>query len=1295
MSIHASIRASALGLAVFMLAVGIPFSVAYADSQAPMVTGVWSFPPREISANYSGVDPNGQFAYLGLQTSPARIVKVRLNDLSRVGHFSLPDGKEIGCLLVDPNPASDFLYVGTGKVPSEIIKVRRTGLTSVQTIPLSASQFCMSAVADPSGTYGYFAAGYVIGSSTGKIVKVRLSDLMVVGELPLNSGQRSVQEMLMSPTGQSMYVLTATFDSTQLNRVQLSTLTIESTMAWNLPDGAVRSASIDPEGRYAYFATHSGRLVKVDLASMTRIGHLGPTFDSMNVTELRGPIMHPGGTYVYITGISPNEARLLRIRLSDFSFQGFLTLMSGDGGVVPTAPYPTTMFRHPNALTAYVAVQPIVGGAPPSTIIQVGLDNFVVQKSLQLDWGARGGARSVAFDKNRDTIFIGGGTNSGCNRQTFDAGQLAQIGMSDLSWKGAIQLEPKESCPVVTLTDSDRQAVYVGTHGPDSPPGGTGTVATLKFIKFTGTPLTRASAIEFPPPPESQKMVAGIIDSTRQVAYLVMERSGHRLVKVNLQTFSIAGEILFPNSSISFSQCGSMLLDSTGTTLYIGGSHAIMNVDTQNLAVIGELPFASNFTAYACSGAIDPNGQKAYFAIQSQSPQVIRLDLNTFTIDQTLPLPSLSAPSATMLDPLQGFLYIATAFGGSPSRSSVETIRVNDFTFFGPSLDLGTNYQVTAGVTDAAQGVGYVIGAAESSRLSRIGFIRQEEPSELPIAPAGLTTTPLSPASIELRWQDQSSNETSFVIERGFSPTSFQHLTTVASNSTSYTNDGLNPGTTYQYRVRASNASGDSAPSNTHAATTPTSITVTSNGFDEGHSWWVDVPLTFSLDRPGPASSVASYRIWWNCNNESANLATVMAACGDPVNSDLGARAMNTTADPQTFTHIFSQPTGAGWPTMVKVLLQQGGATAEGRLDIAFSDRPHLSVTLTASPSEGTVPLTTTLTARRMDTVPGNTRHYFWWNCPTEPCGPPDYTTFGNTVVEVPHIYTTSGTFQPRVMVESAIAPSQGGPDPASGGTTATTVGGTAVAAMAFTMVNARAAVTPPPAQQPPAADLPDLTADVNLSSASKPIVDTYLYFVSKITNQSPYPTMISAKSEFRLWPEGQPDKTTRIVSAYSYKPGANVTMSESSSFRVQLSTPGTYTYQMCADTQKTVTESNEDNNCSTEKTLDMQQAPQPDFIVDSITVNRSGTVGSVKAVIRNIGTKSYSGSLYNNLTVNGRKFPSQSAYSLAMGSSKTLTWSSVGLLHGVNTITVTANSSGISELDKTNNTLEKIEVIE
>jgi phosphatidylserine/phosphatidylglycerophosphate/cardiolipin synthase-like enzyme len=91
----------------------------------------------------------------------------------------------------------------------------------------------------------------------------------------------------------------------------------------------------------------------------------------------------------------------------------------------------------------------------------------------------------------------------------------------------------------------------------------------------------------------------------------------------------------------------------------------------------------------------------------------------------------------------------------------------------------------------------------------------------IPPAPANLAATAVSSHQINLSWSDVS-DETGYKVER--SPngsSSWVQIGTTAAGAVTYQDQGLTDGTTYHYRVRAFNASGNGPYSNTANATTP------------------------------------------------------------------------------------------------------------------------------------------------------------------------------------------------------------------------------------------------------------------------------------------------------------------------------------------------------------------------------------------------------------------------------------------------------------------------------------------
>lgn len=98
----------------------------------------------------------------------------------------------------------------------------------------------------------------------------------------------------------------------------------------------------------------------------------------------------------------------------------------------------------------------------------------------------------------------------------------------------------------------------------------------------------------------------------------------------------------------------------------------------------------------------------------------------------------------------------------------------------------------------------------------------QAAPALPPAAPSNLTAKAISSSRIDLKWTDNSGNETGFKIERctGSRCTDFEKIADVGQNATSYSDSGLNRRMTYRYRVQAYNGAGDSAFSNIARATT-------------------------------------------------------------------------------------------------------------------------------------------------------------------------------------------------------------------------------------------------------------------------------------------------------------------------------------------------------------------------------------------------------------------------------------------------------------------------------------------
>jgi hypothetical protein len=156
-------------------------------------------------------------------------------------------------------------------------------------------------------------------------------------------------------------------------------------------------------------------------------------------------------------------------------------------------------------------------------------------------------------------------------------------------------------------------------------------------------------------------------------------------------------------------------------------------------------------------------------------------------------------------------------------------------------------------------------------------------PVPLPAAPSALTATAASSSQINLAWTDNSTNETGFKIESctGAGCTNFAQIATTGAGVASYNNTGLAANTTYAYRVRAYNATGDSAYSDPVSATTPVapaqSMHVSDlDGSSESNNdtWTATITIRVHTSVHAALSGVTVTAVWSNGTTGSASCTT-------------------------------------------------------------------------------------------------------------------------------------------------------------------------------------------------------------------------------------------------------------------------------------------------------------------------------------------------------------------------------------------------------------------------------------
>jgi titin len=153
-----------------------------------------------------------------------------------------------------------------------------------------------------------------------------------------------------------------------------------------------------------------------------------------------------------------------------------------------------------------------------------------------------------------------------------------------------------------------------------------------------------------------------------------------------------------------------------------------------------------------------------------------------------------------------GFKIERCQGSGCTNFAQIDQVGSGIVNYSNTGLATGTNYSYRVRA--------YNVGG-DSSYSNSASATTSAPPPAPPAAPLNLVATTVSSTRIDLTWTDNSSNEDGFQIERSTDGSTFTQIATVGANVTTYSNTGITCTVFYYYRVRAYNAIGNSAYSNT------------------------------------------------------------------------------------------------------------------------------------------------------------------------------------------------------------------------------------------------------------------------------------------------------------------------------------------------------------------------------------------------------------------------------------------------------------------------------------------------
>ncbi|HVN75074.1 MAG TPA: choice-of-anchor J domain-containing protein [Thermoanaerobaculaceae bacterium] len=475
---------------------------------------------------------------------------------------------------------------------------------------------------------------------------------------------------------------------------------------------------IDSGAGYGYVGTVTspGIIVKVRLSDFTRVGALTlpPGMESVYAG-----VIDPSGGFAYFgTGPDPVPAvptlpaSIVRIRLSDFTVAGFLTLNDGESKIMTAAIDTAGGFAYFGAYTApgiivkvrlsdftrvgaltladgedrprCSVIDPASGFAYfgtetyPGIVVRVRLADFARVDALVLNDG-EDYLESALLDAAAGNAYFAGG----------NPGFVVKVGLSDLSRVGSLPLDAGEGNPLAAVIDPSAGFAYFGT-----------VLGPPVLIKVRLSDLSRVGTVSLDP--EGYGLIGAALDAETGLAYFTTWDSPGTVIKVQLSDLTRVADLRLLAGADNLA---SAVADTSAGFAYLGSQTSpglIVKVRLSDLTEVGRLTLATDST-WASTAAIDLPAGYAYFVTGGSPVTVVRIQLSDFTQAESLALTPSAEGGPIVIDSAGGFAYV----GLRTNPGTIVKVRLSDFSeVASTTLALGEDSPATAAI-DPVGGFAY------------------------------------------------------------------------------------------------------------------------------------------------------------------------------------------------------------------------------------------------------------------------------------------------------------------------------------------------------------------------------------------------------------------------------------------------------------------------------------------------------------------------------------------------------------------------------------------------------------
>jgi alpha-tubulin suppressor-like RCC1 family protein len=196
-------------------------------------------------------------------------------------------------------------------------------------------------------------------------------------------------------------------------------------------------------------------------------------------------------------------------------------------------------------------------------------------------------------------------------------------------------------------------------------------------------------------------------------------------------------------------------------------------------------------------------------------------------------------------------------------------------------------------------------------------------PTAAPSAPSGLSAFAVAPSSVTLRWQDKAANEKNYLVYRYNGSGWGTPIATLGGDATGYTDNGLQPSSTYYYLVCTQNSVGSGCPAGFATVTTPSTIPAGAPTAPNGLAAVAVSSSAITVNWVDKASNEANYLVYrYNGSGWGSPIATLGANVTNY--SDTGLQPSTT----YNYWVCAQNSAGSGCPSGFASATTQAGAVA-------------------------------------------------------------------------------------------------------------------------------------------------------------------------------------------------------------------------------------------------------------------------------------------------------------------------------------------------------------------------------